>query len=312
MLVGNETILLENFLNQYSDYFQEIVIGCTNGSSRIEQILPRYNTLKNIKFISVSLEDGFSVARNEAIQHLNTEWILQMDPDEIISPKFFIEVIPLLCNKEILSYCIPIVNLLRDDSTVISHSLRLYRNQEEIKYRRRCHESVSFSIREIKGNVGKLSSEIIHYGFLVEEEERKKKLDFYWDLIWKDIKEGIQLQEAFSDISKYYFSSKKKIQGVEILETSNKIKKNYYIKKNLYFQHLLRAKELAEELVEMESQEDVLENPKEIKGIKGLSSIIETLVSEIPLEVECSNLSLTDEQIDLLVDKSIWKFSDKE
>lgn len=108
----------------------------------------------------------FAKERNKSLKEANSEWVLFVDSDEIISPELEEEIKNLMPEPEINGYCISRKGIVEDKI------LRLGR-RDAGKWYRKVHE-----VWQIKGKTGFLKNPIVH---LKEKSlfESIKKINFY-------------------------------------------------------------------------------------------------------------------------------------
>ncbi len=80
MIVRNEDAHIAECLESMKDHVDEIVIVDTGSTDKTVEICERFGA----KIFHHPWEDSFSVARNFAISHVETPWLIQLDADEIM------------------------------------------------------------------------------------------------------------------------------------------------------------------------------------------------------------------------------------
>lgn len=80
MIVKNEEAHIGRCLESVKGYVDEIVVVDTGSTDKTMDICREYGA----QVFEHPWEGSFSTARNQAMRHVNTEWILQLDADEIM------------------------------------------------------------------------------------------------------------------------------------------------------------------------------------------------------------------------------------
>lgn len=83
MIVRDEEAHLAECLASMKDHVDEIVIVDTGSKDKTIEIAKSFGA----KVYEHPWEDSFAVARNHAISHVETQWLIQMDADEIMEEK---------------------------------------------------------------------------------------------------------------------------------------------------------------------------------------------------------------------------------
>ncbi len=130
----------------------------------------------------------FHINKQKAIQRASGEWILQLDADEEVSRSLKEEILTLLQSPKeqvltsgTVAYWIPRLNYflgrpLKKGGQYPDYTIRLYRRGTAKFPCKTVHEQV-----EVKGGVGYLSGELLHYPYPTFSEYLKK-WDRYCDL----------------------------------------------------------------------------------------------------------------------------------
>ncbi|MCT1403763.1 hypothetical protein AK95_05830 [Paenibacillus sp. LC231] len=179
MIVKNEESYLERCLESVRGIVDEIIIVDTGSSDKTKDIAKRYTD----KVFDFKWIDDFSAARNFAIEFASSEYILQLDADEIL--RFPQNDLLQQLNKDF--YYIRIKNDLGSGLYLSHQFIRLFRNSSDIRYRGALHEQVpsDFDIERY----GFLSSmEIFHEGYKTHLVKTKQKAQRNLKILLKEIK----------------------------------------------------------------------------------------------------------------------------
>ncbi len=176
IIVKDEEKNLENFLMKIEDFVDEIIIVDTGSRDNTKEIAKKFNA----EIYDFRWNDDFSAARNFSISKASGDWILVLDPDEIISKDDLIrlkEIISL--NKEdILGYRLIQQTYYNDRVVSIRGICRLFKNRYGIRFVYPIHETVRESIKALNGKIGKTGIVIEHYPKI-----NKEKQEYYLKLL---------------------------------------------------------------------------------------------------------------------------------
>ena len=94
--------------------------------------------------------DDFAAARNAGLERAACKWILVIDCDEeLVDPATAAISIEEICSNISIVGCLVEIDNLQPDRAVTSHqALRIFRNDDRIRFRNPVHESVAESIYE--------------------------------------------------------------------------------------------------------------------------------------------------------------------
>ena len=107
-------------------------------------------------------------ARNEALEHATKDWILVLDADDEMK-KEDIEKLRLLLkdiDEDYMGIALPIRSKTIGNEEVINYLVRVFRNRKDIRFKRRIHEVVDYSIHNLGGKLLRLTDIFIeHRGY---------------------------------------------------------------------------------------------------------------------------------------------------
>lgn len=144
MIIKNEEKTLQRCLDSVSGFIDEIVIVDTGSTDNTLSIPFKYGA----RVINHEWKNDFSEARNKALEHVKSDWILFMDSDEILDQKtkdnlrIAIDYDGGLAN---FVYVSDYVGGVRIQST----QPRLFRNKKGIKYNNPICENINKSLIKI-------------------------------------------------------------------------------------------------------------------------------------------------------------------
>jgi glycosyltransferase involved in cell wall biosynthesis len=202
MIVKNGAETIRPCLESARSVVEQIVIadtGCTDNTCDIAREF-------GATIVSVPWQSHFANARNAALAHMTTDWVLMLDADEELD-RSTKETIPgLLTAEDVGGYITPIRNYMpgrfsrgwdrvsvandyvheraKDAPSYIAHeNCRLFRRHPGIYFAGRVHELVENQVRAAGFRLEAASFFIHHFGQLVDHEARTRKREFYRDLM---------------------------------------------------------------------------------------------------------------------------------
>lgn len=84
MIAKNEDFQLYEFLRKHCGW-DEIVVTDTGSTDHTKEVVQSYGG----KVVEAEWRDSFAEARNTSLDACSCEWILHLDPDEVVDPTFF-------------------------------------------------------------------------------------------------------------------------------------------------------------------------------------------------------------------------------
>jgi glycosyltransferase involved in cell wall biosynthesis len=156
----NEAGNIKKCLDSVSDWVDEIVIYDGQSTDPTLAIAQKY---KKVKIISGPNHPLFHLNKQTAIDACTSDWILQLDADEVVTSKLAEEIKPTIQNTEFNGFWIKRQNFflgkfLTKGGVYPDPTLRLYRRG---KGRLPCvdvHEQA-----KVDGQTGKLQNDLLHY-----------------------------------------------------------------------------------------------------------------------------------------------------
>ena len=145
IIVKDEGRGLEEFLLYHKDLVDEIIVVDTGSTDNTIEIARKYTD----KIFNFKWNDDFSAARNYSISKALGDWILWLDPDEIISEKD-LEKIKEFNDNKYLGYRFVQKTTIGAFMNV-QGICKMFKNNKGIKFIYPVHESVMPSIREKNG-----------------------------------------------------------------------------------------------------------------------------------------------------------------
>lgn len=127
-------------------------------------------------------QNDFAAARNVALEHVTTDWVLVLDADEQLAPSSGPLIRRAIKNPLVDGFLLDILNFTGDVtiSGAASHAnVRLFRRLPGVRYEGALHEQVAHSLLRAGGVIRPLPGAVIlHYGYLgstVEGYDKKRR-----------------------------------------------------------------------------------------------------------------------------------------
>jgi tetratricopeptide (TPR) repeat protein len=201
MIVRNGGQDLVHCLESVRGIVDEIVIADTGSTDSSVAIAQQFGA----KVIHIPWTNDFAAARNAALEAVTTDWVLVLDADEQLDELAGKKIITALQAESVEGYLVTIRNYVHSlterlwDKTAIANdgrllrakqfagylnheNVRLFRNQPEIRFIGRVHETVGTRIEAKGGKLGHADFIIHHFGFTASAEQKAEKNHFYREL----------------------------------------------------------------------------------------------------------------------------------
>lgn len=251
MMVHNESEWVDRMLKSYNFrlLLDEIII-CDNGSTdNLREVLKKYKIDKilspNPDWLN---EDGdlinYSAARNLTISEATHRWILQLDPDELVPPENVSQIFLMTLNQNIDVFLFPIKNIqelatdgMSPGRSVLSETVRLYKNSPYIYYTGLIHETIDESLiimdKTIRPVVrGRAPFELVHMGYLRNKEDLAKKHEKYKRLLIRQLEKNPKDARLRYSLAIHYLHTGFTEMAVSEYERAVKDDPNYYMPYN--------------------------------------------------------------------------------
>lgn len=173
MIVRNAAHCIAQAIESVRYIARQVVVIDTGSTDNTAVIATRQGA--EVYFFSWT--NDFSEARNYALRHMRTDWILALDADETIDEESFHKEFALLMNASTGGVQTCIVNTLsQDGSTSHSHFYtRLFRRDVRIRYSGAIHEQIADSIRSAGYSIAESAILIRHHGYADVQPEKVER-----------------------------------------------------------------------------------------------------------------------------------------
>lgn len=194
MIVRNEEKTLSRCLESVKFLVDEIVIVDTGSTDKTVEVAEGYGA----KILHKAWTDNFAEARNYAIKHATSDWILQLDADEELVRSSASELIEIVKNKSIDGvHCI--IQSIESNSPHSSqfYNLRLFRKKPQIYYEGIVHETPIICGKTVFSGI-----RITHHASVAGDYTSAEKLERYKASLIK------QLENNPDDLRSHYYLAK--------------------------------------------------------------------------------------------------------
>ncbi|MBD3310545.1 glycosyltransferase [Candidatus Woesearchaeota archaeon] len=259
MIAKDEEQYIEQCLKSAKPLVDEIIITLADDSKdRTEDIARKYGA----RIIRHKWNNDFSEERNIGLEQASGEWVLVLDADEVLAQKDLDKIRKITENKEIAGAYFLQRNYLEDESRpgfnpnraayseekgkgyADNQILRLFRNEKDIRFSFRLHETVEPSIKNAGRHVLATDIPIHHYGFLRGEEQIRLKRERCIRLGEEQIKQNPEDPRHYYELALIYLNMKDNEKARELFEKARSLKKDYKDVNNNLGLICLRRKEL--------------------------------------------------------------------
>ncbi len=288
MIVKNEELNLDSCLKSVRTLVDEIIIVDTGSTDRTIEIARSYGAKIHIFLWN----NDFSSARNEALKYATGEWILILDADEVLDVCDHNRIRQLIAEKGVDAYILEprsyqkqctwgnwisletMTELARGcHGYTPSQVVRLFRNNEQIRFKGRVHELVDIDLQTQNKVIVNTNIPIHHYGKIVDQDYLKQKHELYLRIGYEKLKDRPLDDNALCELGLQHLELGQVKEAEEVLRQAceiapNNIKASFNFAVTLY--RLNRVQE-AGEIYERVIKKD----PTHVGAYNNLSQILE-------------------------------------
>lgn len=181
LIVKNEEEFLGRCLAGMADFASDIVVVDTGSTDRTMEIAREYTQ----NLIVDSFDRDFSRARNLALEHIRTPWVVYLDADEVFESAQVAKLHQLLKLVPDSAKALRVLryNFFATGGFYSGKEVKIFRNDPRIRYRRRINESVKDSVIELGGEIAELPVLLNHFGHCRPRDVRDLKARRYLELM---------------------------------------------------------------------------------------------------------------------------------
>lgn len=220
MIVKNGGEDLRKCLQSAAPLVSQIIVADTGSTDNTKEIAAEMGAT----VIDVPWTNDFAAARNAALEHITTDWVLSLDADEELSAESLEQIPRLLAKAEGVGGFLTHIRNYFSLPRVIFHGIpstpntdshpraanapswgehvacRLFRRHPEIRFEGRVHEMVEYTIPNSGLTIRNAKVQILHFGPLAEAEMQNQKAHFYLELANEKVKEHPKDAKAWLEL----------------------------------------------------------------------------------------------------------------
>lgn len=219
LIAKNEEFHLPKLLESIKTFVDEIILVDTGSTDRTKEIGEKFGA----SVFDFEWNNDFSAARNHAIDQATGDWVLILDPDEIIAERDGPALRELIHKDQKNTYLFITRNYINRPSIqdwipckeeypkeeegmqgyIISYKVRLFPNNPELRFQFAVHEMISVSDCVEKGyKVFQAPFHIHHYGNVETNPKYMEKQKLYLELGLKKVQEEPDNPQANFELGK--------------------------------------------------------------------------------------------------------------
>lgn len=198
LIVKDESKYIRLCMESIKDLVDEIVIVDTGSTDNTKEICKQYTD----KIYDYKWNDSFADARNFALSKCTGDWIFRIDGDEEVPVDLKVNAYNAMINGEADAFLVPIKNVQPDGTAPLSTTLRVFKNDKNIKYDGRVHEEIDTCIKKLGFKALKINNYLYHYGYL--KGIQNKKTDLYFKLLMLDYNDNPKNFKTLMNLANHY------------------------------------------------------------------------------------------------------------
>ncbi|MDB5054107.1 MAG: hypothetical protein JWM44_2157, partial [Bacilli bacterium] len=181
ILVRNEIRCIERCLRSLTDAVDEIVVIDCESTDGTREVIQSFS---KVKFVTFSWIDDFAAARNAGLPHIESDWVIWVDADEVLIPEDVNNIREIAGIFDPIEY--PVVLLggvleqLGEQTSVNYSKGRMFAMKHRLQFWGRVHEQIGDRDRGVFSE-GLTSKPVLirfnHDGYMPDVMQSKKKLE---------------------------------------------------------------------------------------------------------------------------------------
>ncbi|MBD3270504.1 glycosyltransferase, partial [Candidatus Peregrinibacteria bacterium] len=143
LIVKNEEIHLPDCLESMKGIWKELLIVDTGSTDKTKEIAKSYGA----RVLDFEWIEDFSAARNFALEHVQTEWVMMVDADDTIHPddkKRLLKAMETTIPENDITFLAYIYFGTREEKGVVHYFPRIWKTSKNYRYERPIHERLDF------------------------------------------------------------------------------------------------------------------------------------------------------------------------
>ena len=173
MIVRNEEETLPRAVASVESLVDAMVICDTGSEDGTRAVAAELGA----RVVDFPWQDDFSAARNAALEHVTTDWVLVLDADEVLQPVSSSEFQAMLANPRAAGYEVTVISHRPEGDQEFS-LVRLFRNDPNVRFRYPIHEQIIPALNDFAARHDQrvLGSQLVlrHSGYTAEARAAKR------------------------------------------------------------------------------------------------------------------------------------------
>jgi len=217
--VNKGGVLLFNWLEQNSYFADELVVG--NDSNQLTDVsLNLCKRYPNVKVVPITMNDNFAEGRNQCLESCSSNYIFQLDIDERIDDFMALRRMLDMPNADCWMFTIP--NLQKDGKSIITETIRLFKNKDDVKYWGRLHETIDQHVKKVGWRISKSPIKLVHFGYTLQsDDEAYKKMQRYLGINLQQMKENPTYGMGYYNVALHLLEDNCVDDAIKLLELCN-------------------------------------------------------------------------------------------
>jgi GT2 family glycosyltransferase/tetratricopeptide (TPR) repeat protein len=171
--------------------------------------------------------NDFAKARNKLKSKSTADWILYLDPDEIMHPAFP-KTLQRLIEDDVDGFLFTFENHHEKGAPTYSDSIRLFKNRKEFKFRSPVHENLDDAFKSDRYRIAQLPWTVIHLGATAGYKTETKTIQYYEKLNERAIRENPDSPLAHFNMALCHLHRKDNLTARNCFLRAADLDKNYY------------------------------------------------------------------------------------
>lgn len=204
MIAKNEEANLPRVLSSVQGVVDEIILVDTGSSDRTPEIASSFGA----QVYHFTWCDDFAAARNEALKYAQGDWILVLDADDEMDKSDLLRLKAVLSVTDATGFMLPIRSPLDPEgrNVLTNYLVRVFRNDPQICFRRRIHETVEGVILSLGGKIVRLTTvSILHHGYKEVRKVAEKINERNFRILLQALRENPKDPDILAYLGKVYF-----------------------------------------------------------------------------------------------------------
>ncbi len=215
-IVKNEETRIRSFLDSLLPFADEIVIVDNGSSDQTAQFVSEYVDRNQVRMLFSG--EKFDLARNKYLEEATGDWILNLDTDERLEPRYADHLKTILEREaeDVQGIILPCLNYYGDGGWTQWNLPRILRNTNDKRVTDAVHTSFAQSALEKGGRLDFIYAPIHHFDALWNKDQSAKRQRNI-PLVEEAIRNNPTKSGIYKNLANEYFAMGQHEKGIEIL-----------------------------------------------------------------------------------------------